>query len=179
MGHTEDEERRRIVMKQRVLFAALLITATCTLATIAEGQQLPPGKWWRREEVARQLELTRDQQDKLDEVFRTAADGLIDAKADVEKLQVSLRGELDRVQLRRQELQRLAGQLTLARGKLFERELMMFADMRGILNDEQWNRLRTFLDRAQERMRPNRDGDQQQRRPQQRPMQRPMPRRRP
>jgi Spy/CpxP family protein refolding chaperone len=163
------------VRKQRVLFAALLMAATLTLASIAEGQQMPPGKWWRREEVARQLELTRDQQDKLDEVFRSAANGLIDARADVEKLQITLRGELDRVQLRRQELQRIAGQLTLARGKLFERELMMLADMRGILNDEQWNRLRTFLDRAQERMRPRNDGANPQRRPQQRPV----PRRRP
>ena len=162
-------------MKQRVLVAALLIAASLTLTSIAEAQQMPPGKWWRREEVARQLELTSDQQAKLDEVFRSAANELIDARGDVEKLQIALRGELDRVQLRRQELQRVAGQLTLARGKLFERELMMLADMRGILNDEQWNRLRTFLDRAQERMRPNREGNPQQRRPQQRPM----PRRRP
>lgn len=162
------------MIRQRVLFAALLMAATLTLASIAEGQQMPPGKWWRREEVARQLELTRDQQDKLDEVFRGAANGLIDARADVEKLQIALRGELDRVQLRRQELQRVAAQLTLARGKLFERELMMLADMRGILNDEQWNRLRTFLDRAQERMKPERGGNQQRR-----PQQRPMPRRRP
>lgn len=165
-------------MKQRVLFAALLMAATFSLASIAEAQQMPPGKWWRREEVARQLELTRDQQDKLDEVFRGAANELIDARADVEKLQVALRGELDRAQLRRAELQRLAGQLTVARGKLFERELMMLADMRGLLNEEQWSRLRTQFDRAQERMQPQR-GNGQQRRPQQRPMQRPMPRRRP
>ena len=157
-------------MKQRILFAALLMTATLALASIAEGQQMPPGKWWRREEVARQLELTRDQQDKLDEVFRNAANGLIDARADVEKLQIALRGELDRVQLRRQELQRIAGQLTLARGKLFERELMMLADMRGILDQEQWTRLRTFLDRMHER-RGRGEGQQ--------PPQRPLQRRRP
>ena len=163
-------------MKPRVLFAALLMAATLVLSAVAEAQQLPPGKWWRREEVARQLELTSDQQAKLDEVFRAAANGLIDAKAEVEKLQIALRGELDREQLRRQELQRLATQLTQARGKLFERELMMLADMRGILNEEQWSRLRTFLDRAQERMR---DRGNNQRQPMQRPNQRPMPRRRP
>jgi Skp family chaperone for outer membrane proteins len=161
-------------MKQRVLVAALLLAASFTLTSIAEAQQMPPGKWWRRDEVARQLELTSEQQNKLDEVFRGAANELIDARGDVEKLQIALRGELDRVQLRRQELQRLATQLTQARGKLFERELMMLADMRGILNDDQWNRLRTFLDRAQERMRPRNDGGNQQR-----PQQRPMPRRRP
>lgn len=162
------------MMKRRSCFAALLV-ATFALTTIANAQQLPPGKWWRRAEVVRQLELTRQQQDKLDEVFRGAADDLIDAKASVDKLQVALRGELDRAQLRRQELQRLAAQLTQARGKLFERELMMLADMRGILNEEQWTRLRTHLDRAQDRMRPggqrDRDGN--------RPPQQPMPRRRP
>jgi hypothetical protein len=153
-------------MKRVLVVAALLIAAS-----LVEAQQLPPGKWWRRQEVVRQLELTRDQQDRLDEVFRKAADDLIDAKASVEKLQVALRGELDRAQLRRTELQRIAAQLTQARGKLFEHELMMLADMRGILNEEQWTRLRTFLDRAQERMRP-----QQQQRPQ---PQRPQQRRRP
>jgi Spy/CpxP family protein refolding chaperone len=156
-------------MNQRFLFAAALLAATF----IAEAQQLPPGKWWRREEVVRQLELTREQQDKLDEVFRATADDLIDAKASVDKLQVALRGELDRTQLRRQELQRLAAQLSQARGKLFEREVMMLADMRGILDQEQWTRLRTHLDRMQER-RPRGDGpgDGQQRQPQRQPQRR-------
>lgn len=151
-------------MKRRLAFVFALLAAT----VIAEAQQLPPGKWWRREEVVRQLELTRTQQEKLDEVFRLAADELIDARASIEKLQIALRAELDRSQLRRQELQRLATQLNAARGKLFERELMMLADMRGILDQEQWTRLRTHLDRMQDRMRPDRGGNQQQRVPQRR-----------
>jgi Spy/CpxP family protein refolding chaperone len=160
------------VKTQRRLFAALLIASTLGLTSAAMAQQLPPGKWWRREEVARQLELTREQQDKLDEVFRNAANGLIDARADIDKLQIALRGELDRPQLRRAELQRLAGALSVARGKLFEREVMMLADMRGILNEEQWTELRTHMERMQERMRPERGN------PQRQPMKRPMPRRR-
>lgn len=135
------------MIQSRLVFAMALVAATL----LAEAQQLPPGKWWRREEVVRQLELTRDQQEKLDEVFRRAADDLIDAKASVDKLQIALRAELDRAQLRRPELQRLAAQLTQARGKLFEHELMMLADMRGVLDHEQWTRLRAHLDRMQER----------------------------
>jgi Skp family chaperone for outer membrane proteins len=133
-------------MNRRILIFAALLAA----ATFAQAQQMPPGKWWRRPEVARELELTREQQDKLDESFRGAANDLIDAKADVEKVQVALRGELDRAQLRRTELQRLAAQLTAARGKLFERELMMLVDMRSILDEEQWGKLRHHLDRMQE-----------------------------
>src|SRR5688572_18205481 len=155
-----------VVIKRRIVFAIALVAAT----VLVEAQQLPPGKWWRREEVVRQLELTRDQQEKLDEVFRRAADDLIDAKANVEKLQIALRGELDRAQLRRQELQRLAALLTQARGKLFEHELMMLADMRGILDQEQWTRLRTHLDRMQERQR---GGNPPQRQPQRQPRRRP------
>lgn len=136
-------------MTRRFLIAVALVVA----AGIAEAQHLPPGKWWRRAEVVQHLELTSDQQQKLDEVFRDASDGLIDAKAAVEKLQIRLRGEIDRPVLRRADIQRIAGELNTARGRLFERELLMLVDMRAVLNEAQWNRLRQHLDRV-ERDRP-------------------------
>lgn len=134
-------------MTRRILLAVAFLACTA----LAHAQQLPPGKWWRRPELIQQLQLTADQQERLDEVFRGAANELIDTKADVEKLHVAIRGELDRPQLRKGELQRLAGQLSAARGRLFERELMMLVDMRAVLTDHQWTRIRTFLDRVQER----------------------------
>jgi hypothetical protein len=143
-------------MTKRLLAVAILLFA----AALANAQQLPPGKWWRQPRVVEQLSLTIDQQDRLDEVFRAAANDLIDAKGAVEKLQIALRGELERTQLRRGEIQRIAGQLNDARGRLFERELMMLVDMRGVLNDAQWNRMRTFLDRMQEQRRGQNQGQQ-------------------
>jgi Spy/CpxP family protein refolding chaperone len=128
-----------------------LAVALLTCAAIAQAQQLPPGKWWRRPELIQQLQLSASQQERLDEVFRGAANELIDAKADVEKLHVAIRGELDRPQIRKAELQRLATQLSTARGRLFERELMMLVDMRGVLTEQQWMRVRNHLDRMQER----------------------------
>jgi hypothetical protein len=128
---------------RRLIIVAVLLAST----VIADAQQLPPGKWWRKPEVVQRLELTKEQQDRLDEIFRGAADDLIDAKAAVEKLQIAIRGELDRAQVRRPELQKIARQLSEARGKLFERELMMLVDMRGVLEEEQWRTMRDFLDR--------------------------------
>ena len=132
---------------------ALIALAVLACAAIAEGQGqgMPPGKWWQRPEVIQQLQLTNDQQARLDEIFRAAANELIDAKGDVEKLQIAIRGELDRTPVRKAELLRIANQLSAARGKLFERELMMLVDMRGVLNEQQWTRARQFLDRVQER----------------------------
>ncbi len=136
------------MIKRMMLLAALLAARV-----IANAQELPPGKWWRRPEIVQELQITGEQQERLDDVFRAAADDLIDAKAAVEKLLAALRGEIDRSQLRRQEIQRIATRLSEARAKLFERELMMLVDMRGVLSDGQWTRLRAELDREKPRRR--------------------------
>ena len=151
-------------MTRRVLFAALLIVA----ASFASAQNLPPGKWWQRPEIVRELQLSNEQQDKLDDIFRTAANGLIDAKGEVEKLQISLRGELDRPQIQRAAVLRIAKQLNEARGRLFEQEIGMLVDMRAVLNDQQWTRMKNALDRPRDAMR-----ELQQRRQQNRPKMRP------
>jgi hypothetical protein len=154
-------------LTKRLVLAVALVAS----AAIAQAQHMPPGKWWRRPEIIRELALTADQQERLEETFRGAANDLIDAKADVDKLQIAIRGELDRTQIRKAELQRLASQLSAARGKLFEREIMMLVEMRSILSDQQWTRIRSFLDRMQERRedgppnRPNNKMQQPRRRP--------------
>jgi Heavy-metal resistance len=130
-------------MRRRVLLAAALLL----LLAASAGAQLPPGKWWRRAEIAQGLGLTEDQQSRLDAIFRTSANDLIDLRGDVEKASVALRSELDQPQLNRGNIQRVAAHLSEARGRLFERELMMLVDMRGVLTDPQWNRMRAQLER--------------------------------
>ena len=132
-------------MRRALLAAALLI-----LVAASAGAQLPPGKWWRRPEIAQQLGLTEEQQSRLDGIFRSSANDLIDLRGDVEKASIALRSELDQPQLNRANIQRVAAHLSDARGRLFERELMMLIDMRGVLTDPQWNRMRVELDRMAE-----------------------------
>ncbi|MDQ6802233.1 MAG: periplasmic heavy metal sensor [Acidobacteriota bacterium] len=143
-------------MTRRVgILVALLFVAAGAFA------QLPPGKWWRRPEIVRTLNLSDEQQDRLESIFRTAATDLIDLKAEVDKSAIALRGELDRPQLDRAAIHRVATRLSDARGKLFDRELTMLVEMRTVLTDPQWNRMRNEIDRVE--------------RPNQRQMQRPKP----
>lgn len=128
--------------------AAVLIVATPLLAA-----DLPPGKWWHRPEIAKKLAITEEQQQKLDKIFQTAANDLIDMRSEVEKATLAIRGELDHAQLNKQNLQALAERVGTARTRLFTRELMMLADMRAVLSSEQWTTLRSHLDR----MRPDRN----------------------
>ena len=130
-------------MRRRILFAAVLLV----LVAASAGAQLPPGKWWRRPEIVQVLALTEDQQTKLDGIFRASANDLIDLRGDVEKASIALRSELEQPQLNRANIQRAAAHVSEARGRLFERELMMLIDMRGVLTDPQWNRMRNVLER--------------------------------
>ena len=142
---------------------ALSIVAISLIAFALEAQTTPPGKWWRRPGIANELQLTSDQQLRLDAIFRTAANDLIDTRGEVEKLGIALRGELDQPQMNKANVQRVAQRLGEARAKLFEREVMMLVEMRSVLNDDQWTRLRAALDnpRMQDKM-------QQRQRPQDR-----------
>ena len=139
----------------------VLVALTLLLATSAFAQNLPPGKWWRRPEIVQVLNLSEEQQEKLETIFRTASSDLIDLRGEVEKQNINLRGDLDQLQLDRAAIRRDAQKLSEARSRLFERELMMLVDMRAVLNDSQWNRMRNgLLDRlgAQGQQRPKANG---------------------
>lgn len=125
---------------------ALLFVVALLTAGAVSAQPLPPGKWWRRPEVVQLLNLSDEQQTHLESIFRSSANDLIDLKAEVDKQNIALRGELDQSQLDRAAVRRIAAKLNEARGRLFERELMMLIDMRSALNDAQWTRLRNKLD---------------------------------
>src|SRR2546430_3891043 len=127
----------------------IVITLATLFVAAAAFAQLPPGKWWRRPEIVRTLNLTDEQQDRLESIFRTSATDLIDLKAEVDKSAIVLRGELDRPQLDRAAIHRIAMRLSDARGKLFDRELTMLVEMRSVLTDPQWNRMRNEIDRVQ------------------------------
>jgi Spy/CpxP family protein refolding chaperone len=140
---------------KRLLLAALVLVS----ATSAFAQNLPPGKWWRRPEIVQSLNISEEQQNKLENIFRTSSGDLIDLRGEVEKLNITLRADLDQSQLDRPAIRRDAQRLSDARTRLFERELMMLVDMRGVLNDSQWDRMRSQLDRfGAQQLRPRANG---------------------
>jgi Skp family chaperone for outer membrane proteins len=146
---------------------AIVTALTLVVATSAFAQNLPPGKWWRRAEIVQSLNISEEQQNKLETIFRTASSDLIDLRGDVEKQNIVLRGDLDQSQLDRASIRRDAQRLSDARTHLFERELMMLVDMRAVLNDSQWDRMRNQLNRfgaqQQQQLRPRANGRKNQR----------------
>ena len=132
------------MMRRLTVIGLILVFAASAFA------QVPPGKWWKRPEIIQRLELTDEQQSKLDGIFRGSANDLIDVKADMDKLAIALRSELDQPQLNRAAIKSIVTKLNEARSRKFEREVMLFVEMRSVLNDAQWTRMRADLDRMQE-----------------------------
>jgi Spy/CpxP family protein refolding chaperone len=143
-----------MMTRTRLAFALAAILLTSALL----AADLPPGKWWRRPEIVTQLGLTTEQQNRLETIFRNSASDLIDLRGEVEKQNVALRGELDQPTLDRGRIRAIANRLSDARTRLFERELMMLVDMRAVLTEPQWNRMRDALEQRRDQM-------QQQQRP--------------
>src|SRR3712207_1697074 len=99
----------------------IVLTLIVVLAGASSFAQdaLPPGKWWRQQRVVQHLELTTEQQQRLDGIFQQTAGELIDLRANVEKRSLALRYEMDQAQVNRQAVQRAATSLTDARARLF------------------------------------------------------------
>lgn len=151
-------------MTRRIALAALLmLMAWAALAQV----NLPPGKWWRRPDVIQLLNLSEEQQDRLENVFRASANDLIDLRGETEKQAIALRAAIDQPQLDRNAIRQAAQRLSMARARQFERELMMLVDMRAVLSDAQWNRMRNELDRLAQKQQQNRQPDRQLTRPRQ------------
>lgn len=147
----------------------VVIAALCSLAPLVHAAEgLPQGKWWERPEVIRTLSLSQEQQNQLDATYMKNANALIDQRAQIEKDTLALRSELDKGSLDRKSVQAAAGRLSASRAKLFEQELMMLVDMRDVLTVEQWNQLRTQLERRRQGMENRKGGSPA---PQRRPRQ--------
>lgn len=140
---------------RRAICPAILIIGLIAGTALAQqgGPMMPKGKWWRMPEVSKELKLTADQQTKLDAIFTVSSTELIDLKADVDKLGIELRAQLEKSQSAKKDVLTVAQKLGNARGRLFEREIAMLIDMKSVLNDEQWDVLREKLEQRAGRMR--------------------------
>jgi len=145
-------------MKRKNLIITALVFIFLTPTLTAADFAMPPGKWWKVPQVVRRLELTSQQQNRLDDVFLEAAAELIDLRGEVEKRGLLLRAQIDRPELNQEAVRGAARAVSEARGDLFERELMMMIEMRTILTAQQWDQLRRALDEregaARERRQP-------------------------
>lgn len=117
-----------------LLAAAALVAAPAP----AQMSEIPPGKWWRKPAIARELGLTADQQEKLDAILARNRRDFIDLRADVEKKQLDVEELMRRKDSDPKNVAAAIDAAEQARGRLRKSVALMILDMRGVLTDAQW-----------------------------------------
>jgi Spy/CpxP family protein refolding chaperone len=115
---------------------------------------LPPGRWWKNEEVIRTLKLSPDQQRKLDDIMFAHMEQMIDFKAAYDKEELKLRLLLDQPSVEEAKVLQQVDRLLAAHDQMQRSRARMFVKVRLLLGPEQWEKVKgMFKDRVKDRMR--------------------------
>jgi len=101
----------------------------------------PAGKWWNNPELARRLNLTADQQKRMDEVFQQNRLRLIDLHAAVEKEEAILDPLIEAANPDDAKVLPQIDRVAQARAELEKANARLLLGLRHVLTPEQWKKL--------------------------------------
>ncbi len=129
-------------MRFRII-ALPLLAAAALIAGAAPAQMpdVPPGKWWKRPAIVKELSLTAEQQGKLDEILAKNRRDFIDLKAEVERKELDVEDLMAKKDSDPKRVSVAIDALEQSRAKLRKAASLMVLDMRGVLTAEQWKKV--------------------------------------
>jgi len=167
-------------VKKSLLSIAVLLVASRAFA----APDFPDGKWWKRPRVAAEIGLSPEQTREIESVFIRSRGKLIDLKADLEKRQGELQDLIEDQSADRDDVAERIDRVENARAELQKARALMLLDMKRLLRQEQWERLKRLQEETRralaERRQRFREQEQMERRrmrgqPPDRPIQRQRP----
>jgi Spy/CpxP family protein refolding chaperone len=127
--------------------------ATVTVALVASWLFLLPspaawsgplrdGKWWEIPRISEQLGLTREQTERINEIWTDHQKQLIDTRGEIEKAYLDLENLLGKTTVDTQHAYQVAERLGQLHAKQAEQRLKMTIDTRQVLSVEQFEKLK-------------------------------------
>ena len=101
----------------------------------------PPGRWWNNSEMAQKLNLTADQQKRMDDIFQQSRLKLVDLNAALQKAELTLEPLLAVDQPDESKVLAQIDRVAQARAELEKANARMLLGIRRVLNQEQWKKL--------------------------------------
>jgi Spy/CpxP family protein refolding chaperone len=134
-------------MKKFVAVLFVFLAASLVRPLAAQMPEGPPGKWWKRPRIVQLLELSPEQQAKLEDIFSRRRREFVDLKANVERRQIDAEELVSKKDADPKKVSTAVDALEEARLKLRKAATMMFLEQKEVLSSAQWQ---AILDRREE-----------------------------
>jgi Spy/CpxP family protein refolding chaperone len=118
----------------------------------------PPGIWWHNADLIQKLNLTPDQQKKMDDILQQSRLQLIDLRANVEKQEVLMEPMLAANPPDTNKILAQIDHTAQARAELEKANAKMLLGIRNVLTPDQWTKLQAEGRGRRMRMRNGPDG---------------------
>ena len=126
------------------------------LGPLEAGQR---GRWWLNPETAQKLNLTADQQKKMDDIFQQHRLTLVDLNASLQKAEIGLEPLLAAGQPDEPKILVQIDHAAQARAELEKAHARMLLGLRRVLTQDQWTKLKADAAAGRGGRGPGRRGD--------------------
>jgi len=127
----------------RNIFSVMLLAIYLIAPAIAAGQDVPAGKWWYNPRIQNNLDLSKKEISKLDNLFAKSRRKLIKLKSEVEHEQFELDQLLGQNQVNDAKVKKQFQKLEKARNKLANERLQFVIGVRNLLGSDRFQQLKS------------------------------------
>lgn len=132
----------------RLLITALMVLSMGWLQARAQQElKEPPGKWWKNRQVITQLNLTRAQQDRIEDLWTQNRRILIDKKAELDKRTLDLSEILSRELAEEAAALKAYERVQAAKAEVEKEVFLMRIRIKNLLSQQQQLRLEEVANR--------------------------------
>jgi len=125
------------------VFSVILLIIFLIAPVIAEGQDVPAGKWWYNPKIQNNLGLSKKEVGELDKLFANSRRRLIKLKSEVENEQFELDQLLGQKKVNDVKVKKQFQKLEKARNKLANERLQFVIGVRNLLGPDRFQQLKS------------------------------------
>ena len=127
----------------RSLLAPILFVLLISTGVNAD-QERPTGRWWRNSQVAKHLQLTDSEINRLEEAFQASRLKMIELKSKVEAEQFKLESLVDKPEIDESAIRKQHRNLETARSALAEEQLNFYVHVRKIIGYDRFKKFQNL-----------------------------------
>ncbi len=126
----------------KMFFTAILLFSMTALPNVVICQDAPMGKWWHNPHMSKQLNLTDEEKNKLDEQYVESRRKMIDLKRNVERERFELETLIESDDLDEDSTKKQFKKLEKARTDLAGERFKFLMESRKILGNERFKAIK-------------------------------------